>query len=125
MIIKKLFTDWKKAYGFFWIFIIIFISFVSSIELKHDGLDKIDIVGLILVVGISHFLFIGIQYGSDNDKKREIENHSITLNEFVKEYGVPEEKAVQHLKDGKLDGTISFKTYSLRDKSKEEIQNMN
>lgn len=124
MMTMKLFTEWRKSYGIFLLVTLLVTSTIALVEHRHDSLDMMDIFGLAIVVVIFHFFFIGIRYAAENDSKRALESQTLSLDEFAEKYEITEEKALQLLKEGKLKGTISFYTYPLRDKTKEEIQDM-
>ena len=127
--IKKCFTVWKEPYGYFLLFCFVFCGCISFIEFKRGHLEQTgDFIGLLILllvtVSLYHFIFIVTMQGLENDKRRVLESHTLSLAEFSKEYDLPEESALQLLKEGKLEGIIAFKTYSLREKTKEEVQHL-
>ncbi len=122
--IQKLFTDWRKEYGFFWIFNIVFCLGILMIDIQYGNVSMTNFILLGFVILIFHIFFIGVQYAIENDDKQKLVNHSLSLKEFAKEWDIDEDTVLQLLREGKIDGEISIKTFPLKDVSKEELQEL-
>lgn len=125
MLFKKVFTDWRKGYAVFWVLMLFTYALFSVGNLitgyRFSGGDYF---GMVIFVGLAHIFFIGLMSADDREKQEEMLNHTYTLAEFTEKYGLTDEQAFQLLKEGKVEGMIAFKSYSLLGKTKEDVQQL-
>lgn len=119
---KKLFTDWKKSYAVFLPLLLLFEVFLVSITFIFEK----PINGFVIFCLSSLFILFHVLFVLCNLEKDALkaQNKKLTLKEFSDKYEVSEERALWLLKEGKINGTISFEDIVLPNQSKKMAQKL-